>query len=82
MQDWSPEEIAGRLIADYPNNELMRNSHETIYLWIYSDAINGGNLYTHLRRLHKRRRKQRRYGKGDGVEIKRFYFHLFVGLRC
>ncbi|MCJ7615957.1 MAG: IS30 family transposase [Desulfobacterales bacterium] len=67
MQDWSPEEIAGRLIVDYPNNELMRVSHETIYLWIYSDAINGGNLYIHLRRLHKRRRKQRRYGSCRGL---------------
>src|SRR5210317_761788 len=28
--DWSPEEIAGRLIVDYPNNELMRISLETI----------------------------------------------------
>jgi len=67
MQDWSPEEIAGRLIVDYPNNELMRVSHETIYLWIYSDAINGGSLYTHLRRLHKRRRKQRHYGSCRGL---------------
>ena len=67
MQDWSPEEITGRLIADYPNNELMRVSHETIYLWIYSDAINGGNLYTHLRRLHKKRRKQRHYGSCRGL---------------
>ncbi len=67
MQDWSPEEIAGRLVVDYPNNELMRISHETIYLWIYSDAINGGNLYSHLRRLHKRRRKQRRYGSCRGL---------------
>jgi len=67
MQDWSPEEIAGRLIVDYPNNELMRVSHETIYLWIYSDAINSGNLYTHLRRFHKKRRKQRRYGSCRGL---------------
>ena len=66
-QDWSPEEIAGRLIIDYPNNEMMRISHETIYQWIYSDAISGGNLYTHLRRCHKRRRKQRRYGSLRGL---------------
>lgn len=67
MQDWSPEEIAGRLIVDYPNNELMRVSHETIYLWIYSDAINSGNLYAHLRRFHKKRRKQRHYGSCRGL---------------
>ncbi|MBU4289292.1 MAG: IS30 family transposase [Proteobacteria bacterium] len=59
--------MTGRLIVDYPNNELMRVSHETIYLWIYSDAINGGNLHTHLRRFHKKRRKQRHYGSCRGL---------------
>lgn len=66
-QDWSPEEITGRLMVDYPNNGLMRISPETIYQWIYSDAIQGGDLYTHLRRQHRRRRKQRRYGSGRGL---------------
>ena len=67
MQDWSPEEIAGRLMVDYPNNPKMRISHEIIYQWIYKDAINGGDLYTHLRRLHKKRRKQRHYGSCRGL---------------
>ena len=67
MQDWSPEEIVGRLMVDYPKNIKMRISHETIYQWIYTDAINGGDLYTHLRRLHKKRRKQRHYGSGRGL---------------
>ena len=67
IDDWSPEEITGRLIADYPNNEQMRISHEAIYQWIYADAVNGGNLYIHLRRCHKKRRKQRRYGSLRGL---------------
>ena len=67
IDDWSPEEICGRLIVDYPNNKLMRISHEAIYRWIYTDAVNGGNLYTHLRRCHKKRRKQRRYGSLRGL---------------
>ncbi|MFC1814055.1 IS30 family transposase [Thermodesulfobacteriota bacterium] len=66
-QDWSPEQIANRLAFDYPNSKTMRICHETIYQWIYSDAKNGGDLYTHLRRHHKRRRKQRRYGSGRGL---------------
>ena len=66
-QDWSPEEIASRLVIDYPNNGLMRISPEAIYQWVYSDAIQGGDLYTHLRRHHKKRRKQRRYGSGRGL---------------
>jgi len=49
-QHWSPEEIAGRLVIDYPNNTLMRISPEAIYQWVYSDAIQGGDLYAYLRR--------------------------------
>ena len=45
----------------------MRISHETIYQWIYADAMTGGDLYAHLRRHHKRRRKQRRYGSLRGL---------------
>ena len=67
IKDWSPEEIVGRLMADYPNNAVMRISIETIYQWIYADAVNGGELYTHLRRRHKKRRKQRRYGSLRGL---------------
>ena len=62
--DWSPQEIAGRLPIDYPDDETMRGSTETVYRWIYLDAGLGGNLYTHLRRRHKKRRKQKRYGSG------------------
>jgi transposase, IS30 family len=61
---WSPEEIANRLRIDYPDNEQMRISHETIYRWIYLDASADGALYRSLRRRRKRRRKQRRYGAG------------------
>ena len=67
LEDWSPEHIASRLTVDYPNSKTMRICHETIYQWIYSDAMNGGDLYTHLRRHHKRRRKQRRYGSCRGL---------------
>jgi transposase, IS30 family len=67
IEDGSPEEIAGRLIVDYPDKQLMRASHESIYRWIYTDAINGGELYAHLRRHHKKRRKQRGYGSLRGL---------------
>lgn len=61
---WSPETIAGRLRMDYPNDAQMRISHETIYRWIYLDSRNRGDLYRHLRRRHKYRRRQTRYGSG------------------
>jgi len=62
--EWPPEAISARLKLDYPTDQHMRISHETIYRWIFRDAQTGGNLYKHLRRRHKRRRKQTRYGTG------------------
>lgn len=58
-QDWSPEQINGRLKVmgwiDVP-------SVERIYLFIYADKKDGGELYTHLR-CQKKRRK--RYASGQ-----------------
>ena len=62
--DWSPEIIAEKLKIEYPDDEEMRTSHETIYRWIYLDAKEGGTLYHHLRRKRKKRRRQKRYGSG------------------
>ena len=62
--DWPPEVIAACIRLDYPNDERMRISHETIYSWIYLDASQDGNLHHHLRRRHPRRRRQKRYGFG------------------
>jgi IS30 family transposase len=62
--DWSPEIIAEKLKIDYPDDEEMRASLETIYQWIYLDASEGGTLYHHLRRGRKKRRRQKRYGSG------------------
>lgn len=66
-KDWSPEEIVGRLELDFPCDNEMRISTECIYNWIYIDAKEGGYLYQHLRRHHKKRRKQRRYGSVRGL---------------
>lgn len=71
-KQWSPEEISNRLLIDYPNNQNMRVSHETIYRWVYLDATVAGDLYLHLRRRRKKRRRQKRYGKG----------HRFAGRKC
>ena len=57
-QDWSPEQIAGRLKVE----QGVRISHEYIYQYIYADKRSGGDLYRHLR-CQKRRRK--RYGAYD-----------------
>lgn len=63
-EDWSPETISEKLKRDYPGNDKMRVSHETIYRWIYLDAREDGTLYHHLRRRRKKRCRQRRYGTG------------------
>lgn len=62
--EWPPEAIAARLRLDYPDDERMRISYETIYRWIYLDASQDGTLHNHLRRRHKKRRRQTRYGSG------------------
>lgn len=64
LLDWPPEAISARIRVDYPNDERMRISHETIYRWVYLAASEGGDLHSHLRRRHPRRRKQKRYGSG------------------
>jgi len=62
--DCSPEQIAAKLALDHPGNTAMRVSVETLYRWVYLDARLGGSLYQHLRRRHKWRRRQKRYGSG------------------
>lgn len=52
---WSPEQIAGRLELE----GLESISHETIYQRILDDKTTGGSLYTHLRCKKKRKK---RYG--------------------
>ncbi len=55
-QDWSPEQIAGRLKKE----GVISLHHETIYQHILADKASGGQLYTHLRHQNKTYRK--RYG--------------------
>lgn len=52
--DWSPEQIAGKLAAD----GQLDISHETIYRYIWEDRAVGGALHKHLRCNPKQRRKR------------------------
>lgn len=58
-QDFSPEQIVGRLFLEIG----ITLHHETIYRFIYQDKVNGGNLWQHLRIVVKPYRK--RYGSGQ-----------------
>jgi IS30 family transposase len=61
-RQWSPQQIAGRLPVDFPDDPKMRVSHQTLYTCIQADRQAGGVLWKHLRQSCKRRRKT--YGSG------------------
>lgn len=66
--DWSPEEISGRLKVNPPIH-LTGNtiSHESIYFWIYEG--NGHHLYPYLRRKNIPRRQKRNSRKKHSKEL-------------
>ena len=64
--DWSPEQISGWLKNQYPNDESLRVSHETIYrsLFIQARGALKKELLDHLR--SKRRMRRSRHAKVSG----------------
>ena len=70
-KNWSPEQIAKRLIILYPDDMSMRVSHETIYSYIYvrPRGTFKRRLISYRRRSHKYRRKNSgRRGKRGGIQ--------------
>jgi IS30 family transposase len=66
-QHWSPEQIAGRLALDYPRNEDMRVSTESIYAYVWEDKRTGGILHTLLRHRGKKKNKRGALNAGRGM---------------
>jgi len=58
-EDHSPEQIAGRLKIENPDEPGMQVSYETIYQHIYAKMQAGSDLKQHLRQGHKKRRNRR-----------------------
>ena len=60
VQDWSPEQISGWLKQQYPKNESLRVSHETIYrsLFIQARGALKKELIQHLRSQRPIRRSR------------------------
>lgn len=54
----SPDEIAHRMRLDNPQDKSMRVSHESIYIWLYENARQGGTWYRFLRRSVKKRHRR------------------------
>jgi IS30 family transposase len=69
-QDWSPQQIAGWLKLEFPGDETMRVSHETIYLTLFVQARGAlkRELVAHLRRTRsiRRPRAAERGNSGQG----------------
>lgn len=68
-KNWSPEQIAKRLILLYPDDMNMRISHQTIYSYIY--VLPRGTLkhqlVVSLRRHHKHRHKRKPSQRGGPI---------------
>jgi IS30 family transposase len=60
IQDWSPEQISGWLKLQYPHDESLRVSHETIYrsLFIQARGALKQELIQHLRTKRRIRRSR------------------------
>jgi transposase, IS30 family len=56
-QDWSPEQISGRLKLE----KKASVSHECIYLYVYAEKRRGGTLHQHLRSQKKQRKRYSGY---------------------
>jgi IS30 family transposase len=56
-QEWSPEQIAGRLKLE----KQPTVSHECIYLYVYAEKRRGGTLHRHLRSQKKQRKRYSGY---------------------
>lgn len=59
LQEWSPEQIAGRLKLE----QQPSVSHERIYQYIYANKQSGGTLYRHLRSQKKQRKRYGGHGR-------------------
>ncbi len=58
-EGWSPDQIAGRLKFNHPDNRYWQICHETIYRWIYepSQVKDDQPWYEYLRRKQKKRKQ-------------------------
>lgn len=66
-ENWSPEQISGWLEQQYPDNDRMRISHETIYrsLFIQARGVLKKELQGHLRSRRKMRHGKLATTKGQ-----------------
>jgi transposase, IS30 family len=75
--DWSPEQVSGWLKTQYPDDESMRVSHETIYrsLFIQARGVLKKELPEHLRSQRRICRSQHSRIFRDARSSPRGHFH-------
>jgi IS30 family transposase len=66
-EDWSPQQISGWLAKQYPDDEAMNVSHETIYrtLFVQTRGVLKKELLAHLRSGRMMRRSRRASTSGQ-----------------
>jgi IS30 family transposase len=75
-EDWSPEQIAGRLREKPPPGIRDTVSYESIYDYIYNGAEKHKELYLHLR-VGRKQRQKKYFRKKQGNKLKnRVSIHL------
>lgn len=67
-QDWSPKQITGWLVVEYPGDETMRVSHETIYrsLFLQARGVLKKELVAHLRHVRTMRSSRNASHQDEG----------------
>ena len=77
--EWSPEQICGWLKTEYPDDESMRVSHETIYrsLFVQARGVLKKELIAHLRT----RRSMRLSRKAGTLEERRGKMPVAISIR-
>ncbi len=70
LSGWTPEQIAGRLKHEYPNDPIMSISHESIYRFIYlapQARLNKKLIKLLVRHKSRRRKPKKRRGNGSKI---------------
>ncbi len=70
LSNWTPEQIAGRIKDDYPNDPIMSISHESIYRYIYTHpqaSLNKKLIKLLVRKKTRRRPPKKRRGTGSKI---------------
>ncbi|CAM1363279.1 transposase (fragment) [Tenacibaculum soleae] len=70
LSQWTPEQIAGKLKLDFPNDPIMSISHESIYRYIYTQPqarLNKKLINLLVRKKTRRRPTKKKRGTGSKI---------------